>query len=382
MQPPKPGLSASDHPAFIQDEVLESGVIEIRRSSALFLMREGAGAEVRAAIADHGLMVLNVRTAHEAKALGKLPRFAVFDVSLPGALELIRELTAPPAELQLVGIVRDGVSESAALEAGAAATLREPVRAMDVVRHLTRFQRHEELVAKTRELFERDQATASAVAAARIGAAITHEIRNPLAAALMNLATLEASTNRDGPRLSLEDRQEIYRDTYTVLRRIDTILSTVTSLARGERPHLTRLVLLDVAEAVLARVPNPGGIPVELRGSRLIHGFANRALLEQVLTNLLRNAFEAVQKADEPRILIRVYETASEARISVRDSGPGVPASVRARVFEPFVSTKGASGTGLGLAISREAMTSMGGALSLSEEQSPGACFRVRLRRA
>jgi two-component system, NtrC family, sensor histidine kinase HydH len=64
--------------------------------------------------------------------------------------------------------------------------------------------------------------------------------------------------------------------------------------------------------------------------------------------------------------------------ILVRDDGPGVPANVGARVFEPFVSTK-ERGTGLGLPLCVRVLAFLGGDLELLNPGEPGACFRVRL---
>jgi C4-dicarboxylate-specific signal transduction histidine kinase len=76
---------------------------------------------------------------------------------------------------------------------------------------------------------------------------------------------------------------------------------------------------------------------------------------------------------------VRVYSASGEARISVRDNGPGVPAALRQRIFEPFFTTKGERGTGLGLVLVRHAVSRMGGTLSLGPSEH-GAVFRIRLR--
>ena len=100
--------------------------------------------------------------------------------------------------------------------------------------------------------------------------------------------------------------------------------------------------------------------------------------LQQVVENLLANAFHALRHIDAPEVLPRVCRRSAEARISVRDTGSGVPAALRERIFELLFTTKGSEGTGVVLAICREFLARMGGALTLASGGT-GACFRIRL---
>jgi C4-dicarboxylate-specific signal transduction histidine kinase len=97
------------------------------------------------------------------------------------------------------------------------------------------------------------------------------------------------------------------------------------------------------------------------------------------VANLVQNALDATEGQQRRHVLVRVYASSGEARISVRDNGPGVPAPLRQRIFEPFFTTKGERGTGLGLVLVRHAVSRMGGTLSLGPTEK-GAVFRVRLR--
>ncbi|MCB9727883.1 MAG: GHKL domain-containing protein [Deltaproteobacteria bacterium] len=101
--------------------------------------------------------------------------------------------------------------------------------------------------------------------------------------------------------------------------------------------------------------------------------------LNQVWTNLVHNALQAM----DHKGLLEVVVTADahEVTVAVIDSGPGIPAEQRARIFEPFYTTKAAGeGSGLGLSICREIVAKHGGAMSVESE--PGrTCFTVRLPR-
>jgi two-component system cell cycle sensor histidine kinase/response regulator CckA len=116
------------------------------------------------------------------------------------------------------------------------------------------------------------------------------------------------------------------------------------------------------------------------------------AQLEQVLLNLVINARDAMPEGG--RIFVRTRRNHRDAPgadgvpagdwvvLEVADTGPGIPEAIRARIFEPFFSTKeGHGGTGLGLAIVYSVATSCGGKVTLDSEENVGSTFRVFLPR-
>jgi signal transduction histidine kinase len=102
-------------------------------------------------------------------------------------------------------------------------------------------------------------------------------------------------------------------------------------------------------------------------------------LIGQVLVNLVVNAADAVQGQAGARIALRTVRADGHAVIEVEDNGPGVPPDQREKIFEPFVSTKGASGNGLGLWISAEIARRHGGSLTVHSANGRGAIFRLAL---
>jgi len=95
--------------------------------------------------------------------------------------------------------------------------------------------------------------------------------------------------------------------------------------------------------------------------------------LEQVLVNLLQNAFDATGRAG--KVFIDISEAGKFRRLSVTDTGPGLTADQRARLFQPFVTTK-PDGLGLGLVISQDIMRGLGGDL-IEEPQAIGTRFTM-----
>jgi signal transduction histidine kinase len=210
---------------------------------------------------------------------------------------------------------------------------------------------------------------------------IAHEVKNSLNGLRMGLDLI-----LQGDRTGLEARQ---RRAVSGLRREMERLSDFTSeLLFFSKGVVPRPVSLDLAQFVpkvteLARdaaeaqgvalkvVPADTRVPVR----------ADPALVHVVIANLVGNAvnFAAVGEAALPWVEVSVTTADSTAGVVVRDSGPGVAASVRPRLFEPFVTGK-PNGVGIGLALSRRIARAHGGDL-VHEDAPAGAAFRLILPR-
>jgi len=210
---------------------------------------------------------------------------------------------------------------------------------------------------------------------------IAHEVKNSLNGLRMGLDLI-----LQGDRTGLAARQ---RRAVAGLRREMERLSDFTSeLLFFSKGVVPRPVSLDLAQFVpkvteLARdaaeaqgvalkvVPADARVPVR----------ADPALVHVVIANLVGNAvnFAAVGEAARPWVEVRVTTADSIAGVVVRDSGPGVAASVKPRLFEPFVTGK-PNGVGIGLALSRRIARAHGGDL-VHEDAPTGAAFRLTLPR-
>jgi signal transduction histidine kinase len=372
----KPLRSASLNPTDYPGDEPDSGVFQLSEHSVLVLLRPGPDvAELLKAVEGEGFALMPLSDVATAEASGTLPRLAVIDPSLPGALDFLRRINAHGTTLHAIAAIAPGEREGTALAAGAVVTLQRPLRAADVLLCLHRFRAHLELAARSRDVFDRDRPSVPPPLIEGVLATIGHEIRNPLAAALANVECLRESGDL---KLSEEDRRGSVDDTVIALRRIQDVMTAVSALVKGAPPLLERVELWGVAERAVASI-RTHDTRIELAGERTLRGWGNAALLEQVVANLVQNGLDATQGQERRHVLVRVYSSATEARISVRDNGPGVPAALRQRIFEPFFTTKGERGTGLGLVLVRHAVARMGGTLSLGPTEQ-GAVFRVRLR--
>ena len=135
------------------------------------------------------------------------------------------------------------------------------------------------------------------------------------------------------------------------------IVDLETPLAQGRGIQLTLLSSL--------------GMPLVDADAEGIH----RALL-----NLVGNALDAAEEADQPRVEVELgMEAGGLAIIAVRDNGSGIPASEYESIFRPFFSTKGSRGTGLGLPVSRKILREHGGDLTVQSDPGRQTEFRIRL---
>lgn len=219
-------------------------------------------------------------------------------------------------------------------------------------------------------------AAAERVAAWReVARALAHELKNPLTPIAMSVELLrDARARPDFPEILDESTRAIGEE----VRRLRRIVDEFSRFARlpapapqPERPEelvQALLALFPVAPpgVSLLREVEPGLPPVR----------ADRDQVLQVLHNLVKNALEAMPSGGTVRLSAR--RDGEAVAFAVADSGPGVPPEDRARIFQPYVTTK-AGGTGLGLAIAERIAQEHGGRLELTSPPAGGATFTLRL---
>ena len=255
---------------------------------------------------------------------------------------------------------------------------RESAELRALNRRLQREIAEREKVEKTLEHAEQTIAQSSKLAAlGEMSAAVSHELNQPLAAMKTYLAgaRLLLQRKRQDEALSsfqriddlLERMGAITRQLKSYARKgseafetVDTRAAVSSALAMMEPQLKTRSV------NIIRSLPNE---PVPILGDRL--------RLEQVIINLLRNAFDATKKASNPtiEILLAAGETVS---LQIRDNGEGI--KNLDDLFEPFYTTKApGDGVGLGLAISSGIINDFGGRLIARNAVDGGAVFEVQL---
>ena len=248
------------------------------------------------------------------------------------------------------------------------------------VDELTTTTRH---LGETREQLQGSERMASV---GRLAAGVAHEIGNPIAAIMGMHDIIEDSETPDDTRADFLKRMR--KET----ERIHVVVRDLLDYARPEDsgPASGRQALADVAEiasdalALVRPQKEWRGVDVEVDIAKGLFVRISPQRLTQVLLNLLLNAGAAL--ADGPTdkkrtVCVRARESGEgRARIEIEDNGPGVPAEMRDRIFDPFVTTKDVgSGTGLGLAVCRGIIEGASGHIYVDAQYTNGARFVLDL---
>jgi signal transduction histidine kinase len=208
-----------------------------------------------------------------------------------------------------------------------------------------------------------------------MAATLAHEVRNPLGA-------MELFVGMLGEEVA--DRPEAVRLTEQVAGGIADLNHLVTNILDYTRLPEPRRTAVDldalVDDALTASAPALGpGIRVARSGAVGAACGLDRGLVLQTLLNLFRNAGEAM--AGEGTLTIAIEPAERWIRLTVADTGPGIPADREESIFAPFFTTK-ERGTGLGLAVARAAVAAHGGTLAIRPRRTPdarGAVFVLTL---
>ena len=279
---------------------------------------------------------------------------------------------------------RDGSEFPAALAIGRIAG-REPARFVGFLHDLSerklQEQQRRDAQEAVREARERLTHLARLSTMGEMSNGLAHEINQPLAAITMFAQAAERFAGLPEPDMA-EVRSALRQISAQSLR-AGEIIKRLRALVRHRQPR-EELVDLNAAVRELAvlvasdaRVNNVR-LSIELT-ENLPPVLGDTIQLQQVMLNLVRNAIEAVQADGSERLVIlRTTPSATGVEMNVSDLGPGLDPAIRARLFEPYATTK-PEGTGLGLAISRSIIKSHGGLLDWRPNQPRGCCFYFNL---
>ena len=212
----------------------------------------------------------------------------------------------------------------------------------------------------------------------QLSAGLAHEIRNPLGVIKGSAEILTQKLDSASPLA-----KELAGYIYTEVNRVSALVSRFLDFARPSQLDLGAADVTRVVERCLKTVAEHGACE-KVRVQRdfaptLPQVMLDQDLCEQVFTNLLMNACEAMgPEGGELRIRIGPLEDGGQASVfvDIQDSGPGVPVELKEEIFNPFVTTK-KTGVGLGLAIVSKIVDAHGGSLKLVSDAGHGACFRV-----
>lgn len=220
---------------------------------------------------------------------------------------------------------------------------------------------------------------AKLAAIGQLSAGLAHEINNPLGSIRLGIEiTLRKEELTPFSRDMLEKGLKGVQRAESV---IGSLLTYSRAGSKGKVPVPAWEVLFDTCSFLNAalRIQNIT-VKVPQRGPDATV-LANPQELQQILTNLLLNAKDAVEGQKEAVVQLTASSDAQEFHWEVHDSGPGIPDEIKDKIFDPFFTTKPVGkGTGLGLSVSREMAIAQDGRLEAGSSQLlPGACFRLSI---
>ena len=228
------------------------------------------------------------------------------------------------------------------------------------------------------ELMQRDRLAATS----HLVAQLAHEIRNPVANLRNCLEVLRK-------RLEHDDRGREFADlAIDELLRMHELAEQLLDVNRPRDPAVRACDAAEVARevAALESMGDGDSVPrIVVTAVERVNARIAPDALKQILTNVVRNAREAIAMQErQGEITIDVAGAGAVVVITVRDNGPGIPAAVLNRIFDPFVSTKHAvHSVGLGLYVAEGLVRAAGGRITAANnDRAPGACVRIELQAA
>ncbi len=224
-----------------------------------------------------------------------------------------------------------------------------------LVRHRSRLQRRERLTA-----------------IGEMASTLVHEIRNPLAViggyAREMLNTEPAAEEREPLNIIAGE-----------VSKLESLIDNVLGFARTERSQLRSQDINSFLRETCRRMEalcRQADIEVQLELVDDLPGLLfDRTQVGQVLDNLCANARQVMPHGGT--VTVSTCRVGDEVEVRIGDTGPGVPASLKGKIFEPFYSTS-STGTGLGLAVATKIMAGHGGSIRLDSRAKRGAVFTLR----
>jgi len=214
---------------------------------------------------------------------------------------------------------------------------------------------------------------------------LAHEIKNPLTPIRLSAERVQ---HKLAEKLSKEDSQILRRSTETIVNQVEALKKMVNEFSEYARAPALEFRSLDfnslVREVLALYEASAAGV-----GTRQPHIYlalspnlppvrGDSIRLRQVIHNLLQNAQDTLSDTVEPAIFVQTEVTPDGVRFSVSDNGRGFPEQVKARAFEPYVTTK-SKGTGLGLPIVKKIIEEHSGSIHIENIRPSGARISITL---
>ena len=204
---------------------------------------------------------------------------------------------------------------------------------------------------------------------------VAHEIKNPLTPMRLSIQSFQRKFDPEDPEVGTK----VEEFSKTLIQQIDTLSSIASAFSSFAKMPAQQNETLNVVEIVK--------LALEIFNEPYIHFLAeqeriivkmDRTQLIRVVTNLVKNAIQALPETENPRILVSVTQEGPWAKIMVADNGFGIADANMDKIFEPKFTTK-SSGMGLGLGMVRTIVEAVNGEISFTSKAGKGTVFTVKL---
>jgi two-component system nitrogen regulation sensor histidine kinase NtrY len=207
---------------------------------------------------------------------------------------------------------------------------------------------------------------------------VAHEIKNPLTPMRLTVQSFQRKFDENDPNL----RQKLNDYTKTLIQQIDTMTAVASAFSNFASMPAQQNETLNVVEVVEFSLDifNEDFIEFQSAEPEIIT-VMDRTQLIRIITNLVKNAIQAIpEMQEEKRIQVSVYQNWEGVVILVKDNGVGIDPDYQERIFEPKFTTK-TSGMGLGLGIIKNIIENYKGTITFESESYKGTTFKVTLPR-
>ncbi len=203
---------------------------------------------------------------------------------------------------------------------------------------------------------------------------VAHEIKNPLTPMRLSVQSFQRNFDKDDPEI----RSKVDEYSNTLINQIDTMSSIASAFSNFAKMPAQQSEVLNVPKIVKLALDifNEKYIEFKCEKEEILAKF-DRTQLIRVITNLVKNATQALKDEEDPHILVIVEEEEAMVCVSVSDNGSGISEENKVMVFEPKFTTK-SSGMGLGLAMVKNIVETYNGTISFVSKQNKGTIFNVR----
>jgi hypothetical protein len=203
---------------------------------------------------------------------------------------------------------------------------------------------------------------------------VAHEIKNPLTPMRLSVQSFERNFDKNDPEI----KAKVAEYSTTLINQIDTMSSIAAAFSNFAKMPAQQNEMLNVPKIVKLALDifNEDYIQFSSEKDEILAKF-DRTQLIRVITNLVKNAIQAMDGQENPRIMVSIHEEVSDVFVIISDNGAGITEENIEKVYEPKFTTK-SSGMGLGLAMVKNIVETYNGSINFTSKLGKGTTFKLR----